>query len=73
MEWSIRIHNNYGKNEDIELPIFSLSTIVTTIDNFSFNMKLGEGGYVSIYKVYFKYMSISSIKSYVNSNFQGSC
>ncbi|KAK9906134.1 hypothetical protein M0R45_002840 [Rubus argutus] len=44
------ISQNNGKNEDIELPIFSLSTIVTATDNFSWNMKLGEGGFGPVYK-----------------------
>ncbi|PRQ31558.1 putative protein kinase RLK-Pelle-DLSV family [Rosa chinensis] len=44
-------HQNYDRqNEDLELPIFSLSTIVTATDNFSFNKKLGEGGFGPVYK-----------------------
>ncbi|XP_004295782.1 PREDICTED: G-type lectin S-receptor-like serine/threonine-protein kinase At4g27290-like [Fragaria vesca subsp. vesca] len=39
-----------NQNEDMELPIFSLSTIVTATDNFSFNKKLGEGGFGPVYK-----------------------
>lgn len=50
-----------NQNEDMELPIFSLSTIVTATDNFSFNKKLGEGGFGPVYKVYFQYMSISTV------------
>ncbi|XP_016648820.1 PREDICTED: G-type lectin S-receptor-like serine/threonine-protein kinase At4g27290 isoform X1 [Prunus mume] len=42
--------NNEGQKEDLELPSFSLPTLITATDNFSFNMKLGEGGFGSVYK-----------------------
>ncbi|XP_068310305.1 G-type lectin S-receptor-like serine/threonine-protein kinase SD1-1 isoform X1 [Pyrus communis] len=42
--------NTAGQKEDLELPLFSLSTLITATDNFSFNMKLGEGGFGSVYK-----------------------
>lgn len=45
--------NNEGQKEDLELPSFSLPTLTTATDNFSFNMKLGEGGFGSVYKVNF--------------------
>ncbi|ONI12987.1 hypothetical protein PRUPE_4G196000 [Prunus persica] len=41
---------NYGQKEDLEVPLFSLSTIATATDNFSFNKKLGEGGFGPVYK-----------------------
>ncbi|KAL5804342.1 hypothetical protein ACOSQ3_031142 [Xanthoceras sorbifolium] len=41
--------NEDGK-EDLELPLFELSTIVNATDNFSFNNKLGEGGFGPVYK-----------------------
>ncbi|KAM0063417.1 putative protein kinase RLK-Pelle-DLSV family [Helianthus debilis subsp. tardiflorus] len=37
-------------NEDLELPLFSLSTILHATNNFSFNNKLGEGGFGPVYK-----------------------
>ncbi|XP_050370264.1 G-type lectin S-receptor-like serine/threonine-protein kinase SD1-1 [Argentina anserina] len=44
-------NQNYDRqNEDIELPIFSLSTVLTATDNFSVNKKLGEGGFGPVYK-----------------------
>ena len=45
--------NTAGEKEDLELPLFSLSTLITATDNFSFNTKLGEGGFGSVYKVNF--------------------
>ncbi|KAL3821550.1 hypothetical protein ACJIZ3_007455 [Penstemon smallii] len=37
-------------NEDLELPLFDLSTISKATDNFSINNKLGEGGFGPVYK-----------------------
>ncbi|XP_076927753.1 G-type lectin S-receptor-like serine/threonine-protein kinase At4g27290 [Bidens hawaiensis] len=37
-------------NEDLELPLFGLSTILKATDNFSVNNKLGEGGFGPVYK-----------------------
>ncbi|XP_059301117.1 G-type lectin S-receptor-like serine/threonine-protein kinase At4g27290 isoform X1 [Lycium ferocissimum] len=39
-----------GPKEDMELPFFDLETIVNATDNFSFNNKLGEGGFGPVYK-----------------------
>jgi hypothetical protein len=41
---------SHGK-EDMELPMFDLAAIANAIDNFSNNMKLGEGGFGLMYKV----------------------
>ncbi|XP_024199145.2 G-type lectin S-receptor-like serine/threonine-protein kinase SD1-1 isoform X2 [Rosa chinensis] len=41
---------NDGQNEDLELPLYSLSTIIDATDSFSFNNKLGEGGFGPVYK-----------------------
>lgn len=59
---SIRIHektevretnqnNEAEPKEDLELPLFDVTTIATATDNFSSNNKLGEGGFGSVYKV----------------------
>ncbi|XP_076926194.1 G-type lectin S-receptor-like serine/threonine-protein kinase At4g27290 [Bidens hawaiensis] len=37
-------------DEDLELPLFGLSTLLKSTDNFSMNNKLGEGGYGPVYK-----------------------
>ncbi|XP_057959234.1 G-type lectin S-receptor-like serine/threonine-protein kinase At4g27290 isoform X2 [Malania oleifera] len=36
--------------EDLELPLFKLAIIVSATNNFSFNKKLGEGGFGPVYK-----------------------
>ncbi|KAJ7981663.1 Receptor protein kinase [Quillaja saponaria] len=38
------------QKEDLELPLFDLSTIATATDNFSIDNKLGEGGFGPVYK-----------------------
>ncbi|CAK7338298.1 unnamed protein product, partial [Dovyalis caffra] len=45
-------HKNFEevRKEDMELPIFDLSTIAHATDNFSSNNKLGEGGFGAVYK-----------------------
>ncbi|KAK3199397.1 hypothetical protein Dsin_022812 [Dipteronia sinensis] len=37
-------------NEELELPMFELSTIANATDNFSLHNKLGEGGFGPVYK-----------------------
>ncbi|KAJ9182779.1 hypothetical protein P3X46_006734 [Hevea brasiliensis] len=41
--------NNDYHNEDFELPLFELSTIVNSTNNFSINNKIGEGGFGPVY------------------------
>uniref|UniRef100_A0A3N7EH22 S-locus receptor kinase C-terminal domain-containing protein n=1 Tax=Populus trichocarpa TaxID=3694 RepID=A0A3N7EH22_POPTR len=47
-----RTHNNSEEvsKEDMELPIFDLSTIAHATDNFSSRNKLGEGGFGPVFK-----------------------
>lgn len=42
-----------GQEEDMELPLFDLSTIANVTDNFSNSNKLGEGGYGAVFRVRF--------------------
>ncbi|KAM6553572.1 hypothetical protein CsatB_014334 [Cannabis sativa] len=44
------IHQNGRQEEDLELPLFNLSTIIIATDNFSANNKLGEGGFGPVYR-----------------------
>ena len=53
-----RIENNVmidqnieGQSEDMEVPFFTLATIVIATNNFSSYNKLGEGGFGFVYKV----------------------
>ena len=39
------------EKEDLELSMFKLSKIANAIGNYSFNNKLGKGGFGPIYKV----------------------
>ena len=39
------------REEDLELPLFDLDTILNATDNFSNDNKLGEGGFGPVYKV----------------------
>ncbi|KAL8510423.1 hypothetical protein ACS0TY_017294 [Phlomoides rotata] len=43
-------HLGVSHNEELELPLFDLSTISKATDSFSFNNKLGEGGFGAVYK-----------------------
>ncbi|KAL8506067.1 hypothetical protein ACS0TY_017069 [Phlomoides rotata] len=42
--------NSIKSHEDLELPLFPLSTIIKATDNFSIKNKLGEGGFGPVYK-----------------------
>ncbi|WCJ23490.1 G-type lectin S-receptor-like serine/threonine-protein kinase At4g27290 [Euphorbia peplus] len=39
-----------GQSEEMELPMFELSTIVNATDNFSKNNKIGEGGFGPVFR-----------------------
>ncbi|CAN6545548.1 unnamed protein product [Malus baccata var. baccata] len=39
-----------NQNEDMELPLFDLMTVVSATSNFSIENKLGEGGFGSVFK-----------------------
>ncbi|KAL8237822.1 hypothetical protein R6Q59_018903 [Mikania micrantha] len=41
---------NRSVDEDLELPLFGLSTILKATNNFSMSAKLGEGGFGPVYK-----------------------
>ncbi|XP_050367520.1 cysteine-rich receptor-like protein kinase 44 isoform X2 [Argentina anserina] len=49
-EMGIMGQKNDEQNEDLELPLYSLSTIMNATDSFSSNKKLGEGGFGPVYK-----------------------
>ncbi|KAJ6770507.1 RECEPTOR-LIKE SERINE/THREONINE-PROTEIN KINASE SD1-8 [Salix purpurea] len=40
-----------ARQEDVELPVFDMSTIAHATDTFSDSNKLGEGGFGPVYKV----------------------
>ncbi|KAJ0516749.1 putative non-specific serine/threonine protein kinase [Helianthus annuus] len=41
---------NTSGGEDLELPLFGLSTLLKATNNFSMDNKLGEGGFGPVYK-----------------------
>ena len=43
--------NNKGKEEDLELPLFDISTMSRATDDFSAANVLGQGGFGTVYKV----------------------
>ena len=40
-----------SQNQDVELPSFSFAKIAKSTNQFSFQNKLGEGGFGPVYKV----------------------
>ncbi|RDY05071.1 G-type lectin S-receptor-like serine/threonine-protein kinase, partial [Mucuna pruriens] len=46
----IEDQNRGGTEDDLDLPLLDLSTIVTATDNFSIENKIGEGGFGPVYK-----------------------
>ncbi|KAM0063410.1 putative non-specific serine/threonine protein kinase [Helianthus debilis subsp. tardiflorus] len=52
-----RIRENRSGDEDLELPLFCLSTLLTATNNFSMDNKLGEGGFGPVYKVFYDSMT----------------
>jgi hypothetical protein len=49
--------NPKADEEDIDqLPLYDLDTIVSATDSFSFQNKIGEGGFGVVYKVVFLYI-----------------
>ncbi|RHN66546.1 putative non-specific serine/threonine protein kinase [Medicago truncatula] len=58
-------------HEDIELPIFDLATILEATNNFSFDNKLGEGGFGPVYKGTFLNGQEIAVKRLSRSSGQG--
>ncbi|KAF9666891.1 hypothetical protein SADUNF_Sadunf16G0275900 [Salix dunnii] len=50
-----KVENNQidsGEKEDLELPLFQFTTIAKATNDFSFNNKIGEGGFGPVYKAW---------------------
>ncbi|CAL5390997.1 unnamed protein product [Camellia sinensis] len=50
MQNSKQCHTDKSQNDDLELPLFDLTVIANSTNNFSINNKLGEGGFGPVYK-----------------------
>ncbi|XP_058197206.1 G-type lectin S-receptor-like serine/threonine-protein kinase At4g27290 isoform X2 [Rhododendron vialii] len=46
----VQENNRRTAEEDLELPLFDLATISTATNNFSYENKIGEGGFGPVYK-----------------------
>lgn len=49
--WTKKNKRKLNLKDDLDLPLFTLSTITKATSNFSAENKLGEGGFGSVYKV----------------------
>ncbi|MFS7984574.1 putative protein kinase RLK-Pelle-DLSV family [Helianthus anomalus] len=62
---------NRSGDEDFELPLFGLSTILEATNNFSLNSKLGEGGFGPVYKGVLKDEKEIAVKRLAKTSTQG--
>ncbi|KAJ0733731.1 putative protein kinase RLK-Pelle-DLSV family [Helianthus annuus] len=60
-----------GNNDDLELPLFGLSTLLKATNNFSINNKLGEGGFGPVYKGVLKGEQEIAVKRLAKTSTQG--
>ena len=58
--------NEGAQKEDLELPLFNMTTIASATDNFSDDKKLGEGGFGPVYRVNHKLSTCFSITARSN-------
>ncbi|XP_047260259.1 G-type lectin S-receptor-like serine/threonine-protein kinase SD1-1 [Capsicum annuum] len=58
-------------NEDIELPLFPFSAITRATNNFSFNKKIGEGGFGPVYKGVLEEGQEIAVKTLSRTSMQG--
>jgi len=42
-----------GPDEDLELPLLDIASVADATNNFSFQNKVGQGGFGEVYKVLF--------------------
>jgi hypothetical protein len=48
--------NSKKREKNAELPLFSYESVLTATNNFSAVNKLGEGGFVPVYKVHYIFL-----------------
>ncbi|KAK9057001.1 hypothetical protein SSX86_024367 [Deinandra increscens subsp. villosa] len=62
---------NKSGDEDLELPLFGLSTLLKATNNFSINNKLGEGGFGPVYKGVLENEQVIAVKRLAKTSTQG--
>ncbi|KAK9057000.1 hypothetical protein SSX86_024366 [Deinandra increscens subsp. villosa] len=70
-EFQHDFENTSTGDEDLELPLFGLSTILKATNNFSMNNKLGEGGYGPVYKGVLENEQVIAVKRLAKTSTQG--
>ncbi|GMN61971.1 hypothetical protein TIFTF001_031050 [Ficus carica] len=65
------ISQNGDHEEDLELPLFSLSSITAATENFSLDNKLGEGGFGPVYRGKLEDGQEIAVKRLSTSSWQG--
>ncbi|KAM0063404.1 putative protein kinase RLK-Pelle-DLSV family [Helianthus debilis subsp. tardiflorus] len=68
---NVKKKQQQGNNEDLELPLFGLSTLLKATNNFSLNNKLGEGGFGPVYKGILKGEQEIAVKRLAKTSTQG--
>ncbi|CAI8593038.1 unnamed protein product [Vicia faba] len=73
MNQVVSLKNQIDKkeNEDIDIPIYDLSTIVNATNNFSIDNKLGQGGFGPVYKGKLENGQDIAVKRLSNTSEQG--
>ncbi|XP_058779916.1 G-type lectin S-receptor-like serine/threonine-protein kinase At4g27290 isoform X1 [Vicia villosa] len=69
--FSLNNLSNNNDNEDIDIPIFDLSTIANATNNFSIDNKLGQGGFGPVYKGKLENGQDIAVKRLCNTSGQG--
>lgn len=69
--FSFKNHTDSNESEDIDIPIFDLSTIANATNNFSIDNKLGQGGFGPVYKGKLENGQDIAVKRLCNTSSQG--
>ncbi|KAK2369713.1 G-type lectin S-receptor serine/threonine-protein kinase [Trifolium repens] len=70
--FSLNNHTDNKENDDIDIPIFDLSTIANATNNFCIDNKLGQGGFGPVYKGKLENGQDIAVKRLCNTSGQGS-
>ncbi|KEH38828.1 S-locus lectin kinase family protein [Medicago truncatula] len=70
-DFNLKNHTDNKENEEIDIPIFDLSIIANSTNNFSVDNKLGEGGFGPVYKGNLENGQDIAVKRLCNTSGQG--